>query len=90
MGCSGGVLKGSCGEYGEEGRGLEEELCSPLASSWILTPITSAETEKDAKTGGVEAGLWVVVGEDIDFEAVLVQHAQQKHDSQIIKYHLIL
>lgn len=90
MGCSGGVLKGSCGAYGEEGQGLEEELSSPLASSWILTPIASAETEKYAKTGGGEAGLWVAVGEDIDFEAVLVQHVQQKRDPQIIKYHLIL
>lgn len=90
MGYSSGVLKGSCGAYGEEGRGLEEELRSPLASSWILTPITSAETEKDAKTGGGEAGLWAVVGKDIDFEAALVWHAQQKHDPQIIKYHLLL
>lgn len=52
MGCSGGVLKGSCGAYGEEGRRLEEEPRSPFASSWILTPITSAATEKDARAGG--------------------------------------
>lgn len=49
MGYSNGVLKGSCGAYGEEGRGLEEELRSPLASSWILTPITSAERGKRCK-----------------------------------------
>lgn len=37
-----------------------------------------------------EAGRWAVVGKDIDFEAALVWHAQQKHDPQIIKYHLLL
>lgn len=52
MGWSGGVLKGSCAAFGEEGRGLEEEPRNPIASSWILTPITDPGTEKDAKGGG--------------------------------------
>lgn len=92
MGYTDGVLKGSCGAYEEEGRGLEEELRRSLASSWILTPITAAETEQGAKTGGREAGLWVVVGEDIGFEAVLVRHFQQKHDpvlSNITSYCIV-
>lgn len=51
MGWSGGVLKGSCAAFGEEGRGLGEEPCTPFASSWILTPITDPGTEEDAKPG---------------------------------------
>lgn len=70
---------------GRRGEDLRRSSGAPLASSWILTPITSAE--KDAKTGGAETG---AVGKDIDFDAVLVGHAQQKHGPQIIKYHLIL
>lgn len=34
MGWSGGVPKGSCAAFGEEGRGLEEEPRKPMASSW--------------------------------------------------------
>lgn len=49
MGWSGGVLKGSCAAFGEEGRGLGEEPCTPFASSWILTPISDPGTEEDAK-----------------------------------------
>lgn len=52
MGWSGGVLKGSCAAFEEEGRGLGEEPRTPFASSWILTPITDPGTEKDAKKGG--------------------------------------
>lgn len=53
-GWSGGVLKGSCAAFGEEGRGLEEESCNPIASSWIPTPI--AASREDAKTGGKGGG----------------------------------
>lgn len=50
-GWSGGVLKGSCAAFGKEGRGLEEEPCSPAASFLDpLVPFTAAW--EDAKTGG--------------------------------------
>lgn len=67
MGWSGGVLKGSCAAFGEEGRGLEEEPHNPIASSWMLTPITAPGTEKDAKTGGRG-----VVGGVLTLEAVCI------------------
>lgn len=86
---SGGVLKGSCAAFGEEGRGLEEEPRNPIASSWILTPITAPGTEKDAKTGG---GGWGEVGDILTLEAVCIQHIHrdQQCDPQIIKYCFIL
>lgn len=67
MGWSGGVLKGSCAAFREEGPGLEEEPHNPLVSSWILTPITAPERERDAKTGGGEGVVVVVVW--VDFGA---------------------
>lgn len=65
MGWSGGVLKGSCAAFGEEGRGLGEEPRTPFASFWILTPITDPVTEKDAKRG--DEGRVEVGGGGIDF-----------------------
>lgn len=76
MGWSGGVLKGSCAAFGEEGRGLEEEPHNPIASSWILTPITAPATEKDAKTGG--GGVVVVWGGGIDFGGCLYSAYTQR------------
>lgn len=72
MGWSGGVLKGSCAAFGEEGRGLGEEPAPPVASSWILTPITDPGTEWDAKSGGS--------GEESTLEAALTQATSFQQD----------
>lgn len=71
MGWSGGVLKGSCAAFGEEGRGLEEEPRNPIASSWILTPITDLGNRKGCEEREVEVvvegGGWRRRRRDIDF-----------------------
>lgn len=89
MGWSGGVLKGSCAAFGEEGQDLARSPRTPFASSWILTPITDPGTEKDAKVGGRKRG---GEGSVLTLEAVFTQdiHCFLQYDLGVIKYCLML
>lgn len=95
MGWSGGVLKGSCAAFGEEGRGLEEEPRNPIASSWILTPITDLGNRKGCEEREREVEVVVEGGGGggiLTLEAVFTQdiHCVQQCDPPITKYCFIL